>query len=95
MTIGRAVAVTTLIATYNIISSARVTALLKYYYWKISVTLYEYFVITRNQTLYFLALVAATRLKAESCTANGRTLQQALSILCNAPASLRPGHRVV
>jgi len=41
------------------------------------------------------ALVAATRLKAERCTAHCWTLQQALSILRNAPASLCPGYRVI
>ena len=40
---------------------------------------------------HVLALVAATRLKAERCAAHGWTLQQALSILRNAAATLCPG----
>ena len=41
-----------------------------------------------QRTVHVFALVAATRLKAERCTAHGWTLQQALSILRNAPAPL-------
>ena len=50
---------------------------------------------TLQRSVHVFALVAATRLKAEHCTANGWTLQQALSILCNAPAPLCPGYRVI
>jgi len=48
-----------------------------------------------QRSVHVFALVAATQLKAECCTANGWTLQQALSILCNVPAPLCPGYRVI
>ena len=48
-----------------------------------------------QRSVHVFALVAATRLKTELCTANGWTLQQALSILHNAPAPLFPGYRVI
>jgi hypothetical protein len=48
-----------------------------------------------QRSVHVFALVAATRLKAERCTANGRTLQQALSILRNAPAPLCPGYCII
>jgi hypothetical protein len=47
-----------------------------------------------QRSVHVFALVVATRLKAERCTANGGTLQQSLSILRNAPASLCPGYRL-
>ena len=47
-----------------------------------------------QRSVHVFALVAATRLKAEGCTAHGWTLQQALSILRNAPAPFSPGYRV-
>ena len=46
-------------------------------------------------SIHVFALIAATRLKAERCTANGWTFQQALSILRNAPARLCPGYCVI
>ena len=48
-----------------------------------------------QRSVHVFALVAATRLKAERCTAHGWTLQQALSILRNAAAPLCPGYRVI
>ena len=48
-----------------------------------------------QRSVHVFALVAATWLKAERYTANGWTLQQALSILCNVPAPLCPGYRVI
>ena len=48
-----------------------------------------------QRSVHVFTLVAATRLKAERCTAHGWTLQQALSILRNAPAPLCPGYRVI
>ena len=48
-----------------------------------------------QRSVHVFALVAATRLKAERCTAHGWTLQQALSILRNVPAPLCPGYRVI
>jgi len=48
-----------------------------------------------QRSVHVFALVAATRLKAERCTAHGWTLQHALSILLNAPAPLYPGYRVI
>jgi len=48
-----------------------------------------------QRSVNVFALVAATRLKAERCTAHGWTLQQALSILRNAADPLCPGYRVI
>ena len=48
-----------------------------------------------QRSVHVFALIAATWLKAERCTANGWTLQQALSILRNAPAPLCPGYCVI
>jgi len=45
--------------------------------------------------VHVFALVAATQLKAERCSAHGWTLQQELSILRNAPAPLCSGYRVI
>jgi len=50
-------------------------------------------ILQRN--VHVFALVAATRLKVERCTANDWTLQQTLSVLCNAPAPLCPGYHVI
>jgi hypothetical protein len=55
--------------------------------------------ISHYTTLSFdgaiFALAAATRLKAQHCTANGWTFQQALSILRNTPAPLYPGYHII
>jgi len=48
-----------------------------------------------QRSVHVFALVAATRLKAERCTAHGWTLQQALSIPRNAAALLCPGYCVI
>ena len=48
-----------------------------------------------QRSVHVFALVAATRLKAQLCTAHGWNLQQALSILHNAAAPLCPGYRVI
>ena len=50
-------------------------------------------ILQRN--VHVFALVAATGLKAERCTAHGWNLQQALSILRNAPTPFSPGHSVI
>ena len=48
-----------------------------------------------QRRVHVFALVAATRLKVECCTAHGWTLEQALSIPRNAPAPLYPGYHVI
>jgi len=48
-----------------------------------------------QRRVHVFALVAATRLKAERCTAHGWNLQQALSILRSATGPLSPGYRVI
>ena len=48
-----------------------------------------------QRSVNVFALVAAIRMKAERCTANGWNLQQALSIMRNAPAPLCPGYCVI
>ena len=48
-----------------------------------------------QRSVHVFALVAATRLKAECCTAHGWTLQQALSMSRNASAPVCPGYRII
>jgi len=48
-----------------------------------------------QRSVHVFAIVAVTRLKAEHCTANGWTLQQALSILRSASAPLCPSYHVI
>jgi hypothetical protein len=51
----------------------------------------QHMMVNFHSSVHVFALVATTQLKEERCTANGWTVQQALSILRSAPAPLCPG----